>query len=209
MAEKQNETVATKGSWPRVKEVTHKNGTGAWLVDARVQGKGERFFFKTRTEADTTAQQLRTKRKNEGIRGVDIPDRLRVEALDWNEKLVAIGSSIAEAGAFFLAHARPKGGKRSCINALEELIDSKRKAGRRESYLKALGWSLGCFNKSHGTEPINEITERDVEEWLDTKDFSLANRKAYLRDFNILFNFALKKGYCGTNRKADFRRKRN
>ena len=41
--------------WPSVREVSHKNGARAWLVDARKKGQGERHFFKTRTEADTRA----------------------------------------------------------------------------------------------------------------------------------------------------------
>lgn len=192
-------TVRSKRSWPQIKEVAHKNGTKAWMVDARINGKGERFFFKNKAEAETKSQQLRTKRKNEGTQGVDIPDRLRVEAVEWNEKLSAVGASIAEAATFFLAHARPSGGKQKFADVLGELLEAKRKAGKRESYVKALRWSLGVFSRFFGSHYINEITERDVEEWLDEQRFSLPNRKAYLRDLNILFNFAFKKHYCGTN----------
>ncbi len=199
MLHTENRVAKSKRSWPRIKEVTHKNGSKAWMVDARINGKGERFFFKSKAEAETKGQQLRIKRKNEGIQGVDIPDRLRVEALEWNEKLTEVGASITEAARFFLAHARPVGGKRNCAEVLEELIEAKGKAGRRDSYLKALRWSLGVFNRSFGIRHINEVTEQDVSEWLDSKHFSLANRKAYLRDVNILFNFAVKKRYCGTN----------
>lgn len=52
-------TASKRDKWPKVRLVSHKSGTPAWLVDARISGKGERFLFATATEADTKAELLR------------------------------------------------------------------------------------------------------------------------------------------------------
>jgi hypothetical protein len=44
--------------WPKIREVV-KNERRMFLVDARIQGKGERFFFDTKVHAETKADALR------------------------------------------------------------------------------------------------------------------------------------------------------
>jgi hypothetical protein len=53
-----------KKTWPKIREVVHKNGTPAWLVDARINGKGTRWFFPTKVEAQGKAELLRVERFN-------------------------------------------------------------------------------------------------------------------------------------------------
>ncbi|MHA3774764.1 tyrosine-type recombinase/integrase [Verrucomicrobiota bacterium sgz303538] len=169
------------------------------MVDTRIAGKGERLYFKTKIEADIKAEQLRTKRQNEGTSGVQIPDRLRVEALECDQRLKAVGATLREATEFFLKHVKPVSGTRTCHQAAEELLEAKRKAGKRESYLKGLGWALGAFNRSFGETKTSEITQDDIEEWLDEQEFKLATRRAYIRDLGILFNFSVDRGYSAAN----------
>ncbi len=59
------------------------------MVDARLSGKGERFFFATATEADTKADQLRIGRKNEGDEGARMPATLRADAVEAERLLAA------------------------------------------------------------------------------------------------------------------------
>ena len=118
--------------WPKIREVV-KNTRRMFLVDARIQGKGERFFFDTKVHAETKADALRVKRLNEGKAGVNIPERLRVEALFCQEKLVAVGATLSVATEFYLRNAKPAGGTRTCKVATDELLATKRQAGKRES----------------------------------------------------------------------------
>ena len=185
--------------WPLVRSVTHKNGTKAWLVDTRINGRGERLFFKSRVEADAHADILRTKRMNDGKIGVQISERLRIEALECDERLKPFEATLRQACDFFLKHFKPVGETRTCAAATAELIDIKRKAGKRESYMKGLGWALGKFNKEYGEVKVSEIAQGGIEEWLDEQEFKLATRRAYIRDLGILFAFCNVRGYCSIN----------
>jgi integrase len=169
------------------------------LVDTRINGRGERLFFKSRVEADAHADILRTKRMNDGKIGVQISERLRIEALECDERLKPFEATLRQACDFFLKHFKPVGETRTCAAATAELIDIKRKAGKRESYMKGLGWALGKFNKEYGEVKVSEIAQGGIEEWLDEQEFKLATRRAYIRDLGILFAFCNVRGYCSIN----------
>ncbi len=191
--------LAKKDKWPRVRLVTYEGGGNAWLVDARIQGRGERLFFKTKVEAETMADQLRIKRQNAGKVGVQIPDRLRVEALECAERLESIGATLRQATDYYLKHVKPVSGTRTCEEAAAELIKTKRKAGKRESYVKALAWAYGVFNRTFGSRKTNEVMQKQVEQWLDSQDYKLVTRRDYIRDLGILFNYCVERGYSAEN----------
>ena len=81
---------------------------------------------------------------------------------------------------------------------IKELLDSKRKAGKRESYVRILGWVLNGFKRDFQSQDVNQITRDDVESWLDRID-NLTSRKNRIRDLSILFEFCRRRGYCGSN----------
>lgn len=53
-------------TWPAIKK-TVNHGNDVYVVDARINGKGERRFFGTRKEAEGWQQQQRVRRTKEGI----------------------------------------------------------------------------------------------------------------------------------------------
>jgi integrase len=188
-----------RAPWPQIRDVAHRTGAKAWLVDARINGKGQRYFFKSKVEAETKTAELRVSRRNEGIAGISIPEKLRVEALDCQARLVTVGASLSDAVDFFLKNVKPVSGTKTCKEVAEELLQRKRKSGKRESYVKALGWAFGVFNRKFGDRKINEVIHPEVEDWLDSKEHELATRRAYIRDVGILFNFAVARGYAALN----------
>jgi len=191
--------------WPKIRKFT-KNGSLGYLLDARIQGKGERLFFTVKSDAETKAEALRVKRFNEGKSGVNIPDWLRIEALTCYEKLRAAGATLTAATEFFLRHDKLKNQGRPCTEATTELLEVKRGSGKRESYVKALKWALGRFNQTFGKQLMNEVFQKAVEDWLSSQSFAMATRRAYIRDIGILFNFGVKRGYCLLNPAAGIER---
>jgi integrase len=188
-----------RAPWPQIRDVAHRTGAKAWLVDARINGKGQRYFFKSKVEAETKAAELRVSRRNEGIAGISIPEKLRVEALDCQARLLTVGASLSDAVEFFLKNVKPVSGTKTCKEVADELLQRKRKSGKRESYVKALGWAFGVFNRKYGDRKINELGHSEIEEWLDSLEHKLATRRAYIRDMGILFNFAKSRGYAALN----------
>lgn len=189
-----------KQRWPRIQKVAHRNGTTAWLVDARIRGKGERLFFKTKAEADTKADELRIRKMNEGVNGFDLPDSIRAEAKTCVAKLAEVGATISEATEFFLKHAKPTHGKKTISVVIEEFLRVKAQAGRKPSYLSVQKYVLdSVFGGRFGKRMVHEVTHCEIEAWMMSKDWSLRTRENYYCDLSNFFGFAVKRGYCASN----------
>ena len=90
-------TTKKRSQWPRVRLLSGSGRPKPWLVDARINGQGERFFYATAIEADTKADMLRVGRKNEGDEGATMPAKLRADAVDAERRLAAVGATLADA----------------------------------------------------------------------------------------------------------------
>lgn len=187
-----------KQPWPKIKPV-EKNGKSMLVVDARIKGKGERRYFDTKGEAEGWAQQQRVRRVNEGVSGATIPERLRVEAVECQGRLEPHNATLSQAVDFFLKHAKPAGGHRKIAVLVDEFIAAKRRAGRRDEYLRVQSSVLGLFSKAYPEAHAHEITGADVEKWLDTRGASLRTRRNYQNDIRNLFGYAVKHGYAAGN----------
>lgn len=188
-----------RSQWPRIKEARHKNGTKAWMVDARIDGRGERLFFKTKVEAETRAEQFRVTRKNEGATGIAIPDKLRVDAIECARLLDPLGVSIREAVDYFITHARPSGGIRQIAPIVDEFLRAKKDANRRPEYLRVQRYILSKFCASFGEYAANAIHTDEISAWLQGESWSLRTRANYHNDLSNFFGFAVRKGYCAEN----------
>lgn len=143
-------------------------------------------------------QVIKTKQKNEGMEAFSISQELRTEAVKCQRLLEPVEASLTEAVQFFLKHAKPAGGTKSLNDGIKELLTSKRKAGKRDSYIRNLEFVLNCFKRDFPGSNVNEITRERVELWLDRFD-NLTSRRNRIRDLSILFEFCRRRGYCGSN----------
>jgi integrase len=164
-------------------------------------GRSRRFFPATpegKREAKTFRQIAKTQQENHGVAALSVPEELRTEAVKCQRLLEPVSATLTDAVQFFLKHARPAGGTKTLTDAITELLASKRKAGRRESYVRILGWVLKAFARGYQDRNVNEITRHDAESWLDQHQ-NLATRKNRIRDLAIFFEFCRRRGYCASN----------
>lgn len=54
---------------------------------------------------------------------------------------------------------------------------------------------LKSFVKGRARKPLNAITHRDVESWLDNDDWSTVTRRHYINDLRTFFTYTVKKGW--------------
>jgi integrase len=186
-------------NWPRIRKVKDKNDHEVFLVDARINGKGRRFFFPVRRDAETKAQALRTERRNQGTAALYFPERLRVEALECAEKLKPFGKSLRDAVNFYLPRLQIE--NRSCtINALiEQLLDTKKRDGASKRYLSDLKSRLGQFTVSFDGKNVSEFTNVEIDHWLRSLGVSAITRNNFRRALIVGFNFARKNKFCIDN----------
>jgi len=196
-----------KQQWPKIREIQHKNGTKAWLVDGRLQGKGERFFFKTKGEAETKAQQLRIARKNSGESAFSISDELRVEALKCAERLKPFGKSLSDAVDFFLPHLERISAGKIVRDVAAEILGEKA-AEVKAATLKPYRTRINGFVARFGERNLATIATEEIKAWLDSNFADAVTRANTRRVIVNFFNIAKTKKYVTENPAAETRVKK-
>jgi integrase len=174
-----------KQTWPYIRFSEREN---SWMVDARTKDGGSRKFFGTKVEAQTYAQQCRTQRTNTGT------------ATFGNQELARYGWSIHRAIDFALNYLRAQENKSIAVNeAIEQLINSRKAAGRTPRYCQDLQLRLGRFAKDFLEAKVGSFTASALDAWLAGLPVAPGTRNTFRRDLRTLFSFCEKRGYCQTN----------
>lgn len=114
-------------------------------------------------------------------------------------RLLGSAGTLNEAAMYFLQKAKPPEGEREVTAVIGALLESKQKAERSPRHLKGLRINLNRLAKTFGKSKIHEIRSSQIENWLNDEGFVSTTRKNYLRDLNIMFRFALSRGWSVTN----------
>jgi integrase len=173
--------------WPFVNKRVYPSGAVGWTVDARTKTGGERKSFGTRQAAETFAEQCRVRRENQGL------------AAFGNEELASFGKTVQDAINFYLEHLRQRQNSVSVSQAMMELIQARRAAGRSEGYCREVGGKLRRFAKSFGDRLVEGISTKELDEWLTGLPLGPYSRNTFRRDLRTMFSFCVKRGYASKN----------
>ncbi len=81
-------------AWPLIRKRSNRRSV-SWMVDCgMVDGKRVRYFFGSRSEAETKAEQLRIEKKNVGLAAFALTDSERAQAAECIELLRPFGKSL-------------------------------------------------------------------------------------------------------------------
>ncbi len=190
-----------------------------FVVNYREDGKRKRGFFETKGKAKAFAEEQNIKLINRGREHAEFPTKLRIMAQECHDRLAAIGVTIADATAHYIAHR--KAVERSCTVAVlvDEVIAKKTtecgSEGRPASgdYLVDLKVRLGRFKKAFGDKPVATITTDEIKQWLNAlknektgKSLSPLSRGNYARALGVAFSFAVEEKYAPSNPIKDIKK---
>ena len=181
-----------RDAWPKIKRRTYPSGEVAYGVDTR-SFNGERKFFATKQEAETFAELKRTERKNSGQNAGAISDKLRIEAMECQERLEKFDVTLTHAVDYFIKHARPAGGQKSLGSVRDEFLLAKTNANRRPEYVRVQRHILGKFCDDFGGRKANELHADETSYWLQSHEWSLRTQRNYHNDLSNFFGFAVRK----------------
>lgn len=177
-----------KKNWPAIGEEI-KNGRKYWVVDARstFKGKrtGDRRYFELKKEAEGWAQERR-------IAQVNAPT-ISIEALH------EYGWTINDAIRFALEHLRNQEKSVSVQEAMEQLIASKKGAGRSERYCRDLRLRLSRLATVTVGKTMREIGTVHLDAFLVGLNLRAGTRNTFRRDIKTLWSFAGKHGWADSD----------
>ncbi len=169
------------------------------MVDARINGKGERLFFKSRTDADTKADQLKVARKNEGHAAFSIPERLRIEASKCAELLSPFGKTLTDAVEHYLPHLQRMTRPRPLADLVAEAAAEKRADGLEKPTIVDFEHRCRQFVHAFPERDAASISTDEIEHWLRHRYSHPTSRNNARKAVVNLFNFAVHKKYVPSN----------
>ncbi len=153
------------------------------MVDARVKGEGERRFFETKAEAEGWAARQRVKRQNQGSSAFD------------DRELASYGWNISDAIRYALEHLRTRHKSVTLSQAIEELVETKKNAGRSKRYCTDLTNRLTRLDAVFKEKPIGDLTTADLDTFLSSLKVAPGTANTFRRDIRTLWSFAEKRGW--------------
>jgi integrase len=175
-----------------------------WIVDLGVvDGTRKRRSFRTEAEALEFAEAEAKRRRIIGEDSGKLSKRdLRdaVEALN----ILANRATLATVARFYVEHTTPPGGgMRTVRDFVQEHIQAKEKAGRRDATISDLRHRLGKLSEKIGDRHIHEVTSYDLEAVLDEGGYKGATRNTFLRHFRALWTAAIRAKVATSNPATD------
>jgi integrase/recombinase XerD len=185
-----------------------------------IDGKRIRKYFETRGAAETFIEAEQIRRENLGKRATHIDGALAEDALRASDILKPTPYTLLDA-ARFVAHAHTKlephsvriddavnehaaaieQRKRSVtVNKLaDEFIENRRAKRKSEIYIRDLTTRLRRFKASMGDRIIAEITNTDVDDWLQSLNVGPQTQNNFRAVLSAMWTFAVRRGYAAAN----------
>jgi integrase len=161
-----------------------------WILDLRPWGK-RRLFFKTRAEAEAECLRQKTLLERHSREAIGLSQREMSDFITARDKLEKFGETINDAVEFRVDHLERVRRHGITVERLtEELLETKRKDGRSEIYLRDLRNILAIFVRDFGSRAVAGITVEELDNWLRALPGSPKTRTNFRANIGVLFSLA-------------------
>ncbi len=169
-----------------------------WVLNVfYASGKRNRFFFPTKEKAEEQVAIKRRETQEIGRRALDLSDKLRMEALDAQDRLKPFGVSLTEVVSEYI---KRRGASSAVIDDLAQAyIDSREKCGKSQKHLVNLRCIFKRFVCSFSGRRAADITTEEIEAWCDGLGVGPASVNSYRTLLHSLFSYAERKRACPEN----------
>lgn len=158
------------------------------------------LLFPTKEAAEAELQKRKGVKSHLGEVGMMMSDFDKLQFVEARNRLLAVGSNINEAVAFFLKHAKPA---RESIHwdALVELcVRGKEDQNCDRRYIAQMrSVARGFSNAGFGLAPVHGIVKQNVEGWLRANQWAPRTWNNYLTDLRTIFEWGRAEGYLTLN----------
>lgn len=170
-----------------------------WLVDLRPVGGGRRFYA-TEAQAKAAAKDAARDRSEVGREWADLPPRERLEVVRTLREMNASGVTLRALWEAWQARQIAVSTPGPTLEqAIREVIQSKREANLRPSYIDGLEGYLNAFARGRERLPIAAIRGEDVVAWFRARGERTATRGSNIGRLSSLFSFAVRAGWRTDN----------
>lgn len=183
--------------WPKIRRRPRADGTASFMVDSGTPINGKRIqkTFPTQEAAETYAASIRLTHANSGTNAFVLSDGQRDDARLALEALAKAGvrESLQAVAEFYLLHNRPPAGTITLEDLRNKYLENRSRAGLRPRSLADLEARTKQFTTAIGGKKlVQQISETEVETYLNRAGISELNRKNDFASIRSLFEFAMR-----------------
>ena len=190
--------------WPVIRYNKFRNN---WIVDAGTRvsevdpktgtKKRDRQYCKTREEAETLAQQLKTKLKNQGIRGFRLSPEQQIDAEKALKIIEPLKVSLTEAVEFYAEYHQSVGSEMTfgdLVDHFRSTLEDERARGEgvKDRTLQDYDSGMVNLNPTWVSSPHHVFLLKDWEPL--SRQLGRSSRR-YENHLRILFNYAVEKEF--------------
>jgi integrase len=177
----------------------HNRPRWQYVVTHREGGKRKLKLFEKKAQAQDWAKFKKAEAEAQGMEHAEFATDLRVMAQSALEQLKPFGKTITDAVAHYVAYL--KASERSCSAAqlVKEMIAAKKRDGFSERHVNDLRSRLKIFTAKFDGQQVATITSAEIDDWLRSLPVAPVTRNHYRSVTVLAFNFAIERGYAGSN----------
>jgi hypothetical protein len=176
-----------------------KQGAYRWLVSWRHKGKRERYFYRTKLEAEEKQKELLRTIRHEGAEGVHFGAEARSEYAAARKILGPYGVTILEAARDYAKRHRDRSHAKAWEDAVFELVEALERGNRREATIHGLQRNLGAFQDYAKPETLADFNRENSEAFLNSGRWKPATVASYRAALSNLGNFCTRQGWIAEN----------
>ena len=192
-----------KKTWPPIYNIRYPSGKTVYQVACMVNSKRIRECFDTAKEAHARAAAIRKESQRSGDAAFTLPLEKTIEAKKALEKLAPFSrhpeATLEKAVDYYIAHSLKFVEAPTVKEGIEQLLENKKRANRRERTLIDLRQRWNRFALEFGDRHFAEILPDEVNDWIYKTAESQVNRGNYRRKIKELFTLAIRKGWATVN----------
>lgn len=173
-------------------------GEDRYVIDLRGKERdGKRSFFKTRTEAEKFAEEVKARIKEKPS---DPPVILvGVEKIKYLAMMnILDGRCPIEAAQYFVKNNKAVV-PQAITYAIGQCVVSKRASGKNGDYISIFENRLVSFAGFSGKKHCHEVIREDIERWLATREWKNITKRGAFVDLSTFFNFCINKSWIISN----------
>jgi len=205
------------GSGIRVRELINRSSGSDFglsyrvTIPERIAGARQFKQFPTVDAAETWAKAQHQAIKADGKKHFLLTSIQREEVFSALSILNGTGLTLPQAAALAKRHHLPTGGKKSVQEAVKQMLVAKESENLRDRSIADLRARLNIFAQTFGDLAVSDITTPEIEQWLQelrgisdrsAEDLSPRTKKNYLITIRTFFNYAIAKGWRGSENPA-------
>ena len=171
-----------------------------YIDGLKVNGKRRRFHFRTKTEATQKLAELEAVRRRSGRDGLNISEKLRVEAVEAAKLLEPFpGETILQAVRAYVTNLSAIASSRSVRELVDDFLTTKGRLNLSWSHTTDLRNRLNKFRTDFGNHSIRTISSELVSDWLHTSEYAPRTVNNFRAVLHNVFSYAVRKGQLEKN----------